>query len=74
MSCLGRLLLTYLFLALLLHGEFRGGEGGGDRGCWPPAGGNPETGRNLRAEPVSTGQLPVLAPAEQNPCFFLTVS
>lgn len=56
MSCLYRLQLTYLFLALLLLGEFRGG--GVEEGA-----GNPGAGRNLSAEQSPSGQPPVSAPA-----------
>lgn len=70
MSCLCRLLLTYLFPALLLHGESRGGGG---RWRWLSTRRSRRVGAPRAAETSRRGQSPSrqLRPRTSRACFLL---
>lgn len=67
MSCLCRLLLTYLFPALLLHGEFRGGGGWRLIARRSPRVGAPRAAEIPPRSLPPSRQLAVPAPAQRSP-------
>lgn len=66
MSCPCRLLLTYLFPALLLHGECRGGGGWRLMARWSPRVGAPRAAEMPPRSLSPSRQLPVPAPAKRS--------